>query len=412
MSRRVVVTGLGVIAPNGIGKEEFWGAIESGKSGITRISRFDPSPLTSQCAGEVTGFDPADYIAPKRLKRMDRTSHLAVSAAKMAVEDASLDFNKEDTDKIGVILGVAAGGYGYILEQHNTFLEKGPMRISPFTVIASFSDSSSSQIAIEFNLGGPNFSVSSACSSGVDAIGYAFNAIRRDEMDVAVTGGADAPLSPGIIASFCVVRALSTNNNEPGKASRPFDRKRDGFVLGEGAGILILEELEHAKKRNAHIYAEVLGYGITCDASHITQPRPDGEAAARAIRFALKDANIKAEEINCISAHGTSTPLNDKTETMVIKKIFGNYAYKIPITALKSMIGHLIGGAGPVELIAGVLSMEKGVIPPTINYEHPDPECDLDYVPNEAREAKIDTILKSSFGFGGKNSALVVRGHV
>ncbi len=286
------------------------------------------------------------------------------------------------------------------------------MRINPFTVIASFSDSSSSQIAIEFNLGGPNFSVSSACSSGLDALGYAFNAIRRDEMDLAVTGGADAPLSPGILASFCVVRALSTSNSEPDKASRPFDRKRDGFVLGEGAGILILEELEHAKKRNAHIYAEILGYGITCDASHITQPRPDGEAAARAIRLALKDANIKTEEIDCISAHGTSTPLNDKTETMVIKKIFGNYAYKIPITALKSMIGHLIGGAGPVELIAGVLSMEKGVIPPTINYEYPDPECDLDYVPNQAREAKIDTILKSSFGFGGKNSALVVRRYV
>jgi len=412
MNRRVVVTGLGVIAPNGIGKEEFWGAIKSGRSGITRITKFDPAQFPSQCAGEVNGFDPADYIERKRLKRMDRTSHLAVSAAKMAIEDANLDFKKEDTNKIGVILGIAAAGYGYILEQHHTFLKKGPMRINPFTVIASFSDSSSSQIAIEFNLGGPNFSVSSACSSGVDALGYAFNAIRRDEMDLAVTGGADAPLSPGILASFCVVRALSTSNSEPDKASRPFDRKRDGFVLGEGAGILILEELEHAKKRNAHIYAEVLGYGITCDASHITQPRSDGEAAARAIRLALKDANIKAEEINCISAHGTSTPLNDKTETMVIKKIFGNYAYKIPITALKSMIGHLIGGAGPVELIAGVLSMEKGVIPPTINYEHPDPECDLDYVPNEAREAKIDTILKSSFGFGGKNSALVVRRYV
>ena len=292
MNRRVVVTGLGVIAPNGIGKEEFWGAIKSGKSGITRITRFDPARLTSQCAGEVTGFDPADYIEPKRLKRMDRTSHLAVSAAKMAVEDANLDFTKEDTDRIGVILGIAAGGYGYILEQHHTFLKKGPMRINPFTVIASFSDSSSSQIAIEFNLGGPNFSVSSACSSGVDALGYAFNAIRRDEIDLAVTGGADAPLYPGVMASFCVVRALSTNNDEPDKASRPFDRKRDGFVLGEGAGILILEELEHAKKRNAHIYAEILGYGITCDASHITQPRPDGEAAARAIHLALKDANI------------------------------------------------------------------------------------------------------------------------
>ena len=412
MNRRVVVTGLGVIAPNGIGKEEFWGAIKSGRSGITRITKFDPAPFTSQCAGEVNGFDPADYIERKRLKRMDRTSHLAVSAAKMAVEDANLDFTKEDTDRIGVILGIAAAGYGYILEQHHTFLKKGPMRINPFTVIASFSDSSSSQIAIEFNLGGPNFSVSSACSSGVDALGYAFNAIRRDEIDLAVTGGADAPLFPGVMASFCVVRSLSTNNDEPDKASRPFDRKRDGFVLGEGAGILILEELEHAKKRNAHIYAEILGYGITCDASHITQPRPDGEAAARAIRLALKDANIKAEEINCISAHGTSTPLNDKTETMVIKKIFGNRAYKIPITALKSMIGHLLGGAGPVELIAGILSMENGVIPPTINYEYPDPECDLDYVPNEAREAKIDTILKNSFGFGGKNSALVMRRHV
>ncbi len=409
MERRVVVTGLGVVAPNGIGKEEFWGALESGRSGVARISRFDPAPFPCQCAGEVKGFDPADYIERKRLKRMDRTAHLAFSAAKMAIKDSNLDFKKEDTSKIGVVLGVAAGGYGYILEQQNVFLEKGPMRINPFTVIASFSDSSSSQIAIEFELGGPNFSVSSACSSGLDAIGYVFKAIRSGEMNVAVTGGADAPVFPGILASFCMLRALSTNNSEPEKASRPFDRKRDGFVLGEGAGILILEELEHARERNAHIYAEVLGYGITCDAFHITQPRPDGEAAARAIQLALKDANINPEEIDYISAHGTSTPLNDKNETMVIKKIFGDYAYKIPISAAKSMLGHLIGAAGPVELIAGVLAMEKGLIPPTVNYEHPDPDCDLDYVPNKARKAKIDTILKNSFGFGGKNSALVVR---
>ena len=408
MKRRVVITGLGVVAPNGVGKSSFWNALKEGRSGVRKITRFDPSPFPTQFAGEAD-FDPKEFISHKQLKRMDRTSHLAVSAAKMAVEDGNLKIKDENRERIGVIIGTAMAGHGMILEQHNAFLNKGPMKIDTFTAIASFPDAPSSQISIELGIHGPSFSIATACSSASDAIGYAFNAIRNRELDVVIMGGADSPIFPPILSAFCVLRALSKRNECPEKASRPFDKTRDGFVLGEGAGILILEDLEHALKRKAHIYAEILGFGMTCDAYHMTKPEPSAAQAIRALREALKDANIKPEKVGYVNAHGTSTPLNDKNETFILKEVFGAHAYKLAISSIKSMTGHLIGAAGSVELIGALMVLEEGVIPPTINYETPDPDCDLDYVPNKARKIDVDIVLKNSFGFGGKNSALVVK---
>ncbi len=408
MKRRVVITGLGVIAPNGVGKRAYWDALKQGRSGIRRITRFDPSPFPTQFAGEAD-FDPAKFISFKQLKRMDRTSHLAVSAAKMAVEDAGLKIKDEDPERIGVVVGTAMAGHGKILEQHDVFIKKGPMKIDTFTAIASFPDAPSSQISIELGINGPSFSIATACSSASDAIGYAFNAIRNKDLDTVIMGGADTPIFPPILSAFCVLRALSKRNDAPEMASRPFDKARDGFVLGEGAGILILEDLEHALGRNAHIYGEVLGFGMTCDAYHMTKPEPSGSQAIRALKQALQDANVKPTQIQYINAHGTSTPLNDKNETFIIREVFGKHADMLPISSIKSMIGHLIGAAGSVELIGALMALEEGVIPPTINYETPDSECDLDFVPNKARELKVNTLLKNSFGFGGKNSALVVK---
>ncbi|MFC1667198.1 beta-ketoacyl-ACP synthase II [Candidatus Omnitrophota bacterium] len=408
MKHRVVITGLGVIAPNGVGKKAFWDALKEGRSGIRRITRFDPSPFPTQFAGEVD-FNPTDFISEKQMKRMDRTSHLAVSAAKMAVQDARLNIQDYDPERIGVTIGTAMAGHGMILEQHNEFLKKGPMKISTFTAIASFPDAPSSQISIELGINGPSFSIATACSSASDAVGYAFNAIRNKELDLIVMGGSDAPIFPPILGAFCVLRALSKRNDDPKKASRPFDKARDGFVLGEGAGILVLESLEHALKRDAHIYGEILGFGMTCDAYHMTKPEPSGRQAIRALRHALKDADVRPEEIEYVNAHGTSTPLNDKNETFVLKQIFKDHSYNLAVSSIKSMIGHLIGAAGSVELIGALMALEEGVIPPTINYEIPDADCDLDYVPNKARKKDINLILKNSFGFGGKNSALVVR---
>ncbi|MBU1147150.1 MAG: beta-ketoacyl-ACP synthase II [Candidatus Omnitrophica bacterium] len=408
MKRRVVITGLGVIAPNGVGKRAYWDALKQGRSGVRRITRFDPSPFPTQFAGEAD-FDPAKFISFKQLKRMDRTSHLAVSAAKMAVEDAGLNIKDEDPERIGVVVGTAMAGHGMILEQHEAFLKKGPMKIGTFTAIASFPDAPSSQVSIELGINGPSFSIATACSSASDAIGYAFNAIRNKELDMLIMGGADTSIFPPILSAFCVLRALSKRNDAPEKASRPFDKTRDGFVLGEGAGILILEDLEHALKRNAHIYGEISGFGMTCDAYHMTKPEPSGRQAIRALKQALQDAKVKPDQVQYVNAHGTSTPLNDKNEAFIIKEVFGKHANKIPISSIKSMIGHLIGAAGSVELIGALMALEEGIIPPTINYEAPDPECDLDCVPNKAREAKVDVLLKNSFGFGGKNSALVVK---
>ncbi len=404
----MVVTGLGVVSSIGFGKEAFWKSLCEGRSGVSQIQAFDVTPFTTHFAGEIKNFEPAQYILPKRLKRMDRTSQLAVVSAKMAIEDAGLDPACKGSDKTGVIIGTAMAGHGYILDQHKTLMEKGPMRINPFTALASFPDACASNVSIELGVTGPSFSIATACSSASDACGYAFESIRSGSLDFLLMGGAEASIYPGILAAFCVARALSTRNDMPEKASRPFSRDRDGFVLGEGSGMLVLEEYEHAKNRGAHIYGEILGHGMTCDAYHMTAPHPEGLEAVRAMKMALGNAGVNPEDVDYINAHGTSTPLNDKTETMIIRKVFGDHANKVPISATKSMIGHLIGAAGSVELIATLLAMDRGIIPPTINYTLPDPECDLDYVPNEARKKDIRVAMKNSFGFGGKNSILVL----
>lgn len=408
--RRVVITGVGVVSTIGSGKETFWNGLCQGKSGVSKISAFDTTPFTTHFAGELKNFDPSPYILPKKLKRMDRTTQLAIVASKMAVADAGLDFQKNGTrERTGVIIGTALAGVGYILEQSAVLMQKGPMRINPFTALASFPDACAGNVSIELSVTGPSFSIATACSSASDACGYAFDAIQSGELDFLIMGGAEATIFPGIVASFCVARALSTRNDQPEKASRPFSLDRDGFVLGEGAGMLVLEEYEHAKKRGAHIYAEIFGHGMTCDAYHMTAPDPEGREASRAMQLAMKHAGVGPQDIDYINAHGTSTSLNDKTETLVIKKVFGPRAYEIPISATKSMIGHLIGAAGSVELIATLLAMEHQVIPPTINYTNRDPDCDLDYVPHTARQAKLRIVMKNSFGFGGKNSILILK---
>jgi len=408
--RRIVITGIGVIAPNGSGRDNFWKALETGRSGVSRIQSFDPSKLTAKIAGEVDNADIQPWIDGKRARRIDRNTQLAIIASKQAIEDSGLDIAKEGIqDQMGIVLGTAAGGQQYMLVQDRVLINKGPMRISPFTALNSFPDACASQLAIEFGLRGPSFAISTACSSALDAIGISLDLIRSGRMDYALTGGTEAPVCEPIMAAFCVARALSTQNENPGAASRPFDRNRDGFVMGEGSGMLVLEDYEHAKKRGATIYAEVLGHGMTCDAHHMTAPDSEGTQAIRAMELALKNSGISSDEIDTINAHGTSTPLNDKTETSVIRKVFKDKAKKIPVNAIKSMIGHLIGAAGSVELIASLLGMQKGIIPPTINYSAPDPECDLDYVPNEPRKKAVKTIMKNSFGFGGKNSVLIVR---
>jgi len=406
--RRVVITGLGVLSSIGFGKDAFWESLRLGRSGVSRIEAFDPAEFTTQFAGEIKNFNPADFIDAKRLRRMDRTSQFAVACAKMAVQDAGVDLHCNGRDKTGVIIGTAMAGHGYILEQHRTLMQKGPMKINPFTALASFPDACASNVSIELGVTGPSFSIATACSSASDAGGYAFEAIRSGTVDFLIMGGAEASIYPGILAAFCVARALSTRNEEPQKASRPFSRDRDGFVLGEGAGMLVLEEYEHAKKRGAQIYAEILGHGMTCDAYHMTAPDPEGKEAVRAMQMAMRNAGVNPEDIDYINAHGTSTVLNDKTETMIIKKVFGPRAGKIPISATKSMVGHLIGAAGSVELIATILAMKHAEIPPTINYTVSDPECDLDYVPNQSRKAVIRKAMKNSFGFGGKNSILII----
>lgn len=407
--RRVVITGVGVIASNGIGKEAFWQAICEGKSGIATITSFDPSRFTTRFAGEIRDFKPEEFVHKKNLKRMDRTSHLAVAAAKMAVADADLDPRSNGRDRTGVMIGTAMAGHGYIMDAYECYLKSGPSRVSPFVALASFPDACASQVSIELGVTGPSFSIATACSSASDAIGYAWEAIRSNTVDFIIMGGAEAGIYPGVLAAFCAARALSQRNDEPQKACRPFSLDRDGFVLGEGAGMLVLEEYEHARRRGARIYGEILGHAMTCDAYHMTSPEPEGKEAVRAMELALASAGVGPDEIDYINAHGTSTPLNDKTETMIIKKVFGNRAYQIPVSATKSMVGHLIGAAGSVELIAALLAMEHNLIPPTINYDTPDPECDLDYVPNQARPAQVNTVMKNSFGFGGKNSILVVR---
>ncbi|MDK2984745.1 MAG: 3-oxoacyl-[acyl-carrier-protein] synthase [Clostridia bacterium] len=406
---RVVVTGMGVISPVGIGLENFWQSLVEGKSGVGPITHFDASELSTRIAAEVKDFDAKDYIDRKEAKRMDRFTQFAVAAAKMASQDAGLEMEKLNSDRVGVVLGTGIGGTDTFEKQHKVLQDKGPGRVSPFFVPMMIANMAAGHISINLGAKGPNYTVITACASGTNAIGEAFKLLQRGDADVVITGGTEAAITPMSFSGFCSMKALSTHNDEPQKASRPFDKNRDGFVMGEGSGILILETLEHAKKRGASIYAEIVGYGATADAYHITAPAPEGEGGARAMSNALKDAGLNPSDIDYINAHGTSTPLNDKFETAAIKKVFGDNAKKVAISSTKSMIGHLLGAAGAVELITSILTINKGIITPTINYEERDPECDLDYVPNEAREANVNYALSNSLGFGGNNATLIVK---
>jgi 3-oxoacyl-[acyl-carrier-protein] synthase II len=407
MSNRVVVTGLGIISPVGIGIESFWSNLLDGKSGIGPVTKFDASEMSTKIAGEVKDFNASDYIDKKEAKRMDLYTQYAVSAAKMAVEDSGLDLEKTDLNRMAVILGSGIGGLYTMEEQCRVLVDKGPKRISPFLVPMMIVNMAAGQISITLGAKGPNYAVVSACASGTNAVGDAFNLIQRGSADIAVTGGTEASITPLGFAGFCSMKAMSTRNDEPTKASRPFDRDRDGFVMGEGSVILILESLEHAQKRGAKIYAEVLGYGASADAHHITAPAPEGEGAARAMSIAIRDAGLRPEDIDYINAHGTSTDLNDKYETLAIKQVFGEHAKSVLVSSTKSMTGHLLGAAGALELAVLALAISDNKVPPTINYENPDPECDLDYVPNVYRDKEVNFALSNSLGFGGHNATVV-----
>jgi 3-oxoacyl-[acyl-carrier-protein] synthase II len=407
--RRVVVTGLGTIAPNGIGTETFWENLVNGVSGVDRITRFDPSHHDTKIAGEIKGFDPLLYMEKKEVRRMDLFIHYALAGAILAVDDARLMFDQVERSRVGVLIGTGMGGIPALEESHNTLLEKGPGRISPFFIPSIITNLASGQIAMRFGVRGPNSCVSTACATGNHAIGDSFELIKRNAADVMFAGGSEAVITPLTIGGFCAMRALSTRNDEPQRASRPFDKGRDGFVMGEGAGVMILEELGHALRRGAKIYAELVGYGMSADAYHMTAPEPEGLGAIAAMRLALEDAGLPPEEVDYINAHGTSTPVGDVAETKAIKKVFGEHAYRLAVSSVKSMTGHLLGAAGGVESVATVLTVHHGVIPPTINQDEPDPECDLDYVPNKARQAEVRVALTNSFGFGGTNATLVFK---
>ena len=409
MRRRVVVTGMGLVIPTGIGVKTAWANICDGKSGIGPITRFDPTGFDTKIAGEVKGFNPELYIEKKEIKKMDLFIQYAIAATQEALEDAQLTITPENGERIGVIVGTGLGGLPNIEKCHQVLLERGPSRITPFFIPMVIANLASGQIAIRFGAKGPNTCVVTACATGAHCIGDAFRAIVYGDADAIIAGGTEANITPLTVGGFNAMKALSTRNEEPEKACRPFEKNRDGFVVAEGAGILILEELGFALKRGAKIYAELLGYGYTGDAYHITAPSPDGDGAIRCMRMAIKDAGLAPEEIEYINAHGTSTPLNDLTETIAIKAVFGSHAKRIPISATKSMTGHLLGAAGSTEAIFTILSIYEGILPPTINYEEPDPECDLDYVPNVARRQSIQTAISNAFGFGGTNATLVFR---
>ncbi|MBS4020904.1 MAG: beta-ketoacyl-ACP synthase II [Dethiobacter sp.] len=409
MKRRVVITGLGVVTPLGIGREIFWQNLCAGKSGAAKVSHFDVTDYPTQIGAEVKNFNPLDYIDKKEARRMDRFGQFAVAAARLAVNDARLDTSALDWERAGVSVGSGIGGIQTLEEQMKVLYAKGPRRVSPFFVPMLIANMASGYISIEFGLKGPNTTLVTACATGTHSIGEAVRVIQRDEADVMVAGGSEAAFTPVAFAGFCAMRALSTRNDEPERASRPFDRDRDGFVMGEGAGIVILESLEHALSRGAHIYGEIIGYGTSSDAYHITAPDPTGSGARRCMAMALKDAGIPSTEMDYINAHGTSTDLNDKTETAAIKEVFGEHAYKLVISSTKSMMGHLLGAAGGVEAVASVLAIENSLIPPTINYENPDSECDLDYTPNKAKASPVSVAMSNSFGFGGTNASLIFK---
>lgn len=410
MNHRVVITGMGVVSPLGNDRETFWDALLSGKSGIGPITHFDASQFPSRIAGEVKHFDPLNYMEKKDARRMDRFVQFAVAAAKMALEDAAFDMQSIDPDRVGVYIGSGIGGLNTWEEQHRILLEKGPRRVSPFFIPMMIANMASGQVSIMTGAKGPNSAAISACATGTHAIGDAFRIIQRGEADAMLAGGAEATITPTAFAGFSSMKALSTSrNDEPTKASRPFDRDRDGFVMSEGSGVLLLERLEHAIARGARIYAEVAGYGMSGDAYHLTSPAPGGEGAARCMKRALKDAGLRPEEVGYINAHGTSTDYNDALETMAIKSTFGAHAHEVAISSTKSMTGHLLGAAGAVEAIATALALKDQILPPTINYETPDPECDLDYVPNESRRAEITAAISNSLGFGGHNATIALK---
>jgi 3-oxoacyl-[acyl-carrier-protein] synthase II len=406
---RVVITGLGVVSPSGIGIETLWQNLVNGVSGIGPITRFDASKHDCRIAGEVKGFDPLQWLEKKEARKMDLFIHYAVAAAQMAVEDAGLKVTSEEAERVGVFVGTGMGGVPALEESHRILMEKGPSRISAYFIPSIITNLASGQISMRYGMKGPNSCVCTACATGNHAIGDAFRLVARGNADVMVAGGTEAVITPLTIGGFAAMRALSTRNNEPTRASRPFDKDRDGFVMGEGSGVMILESLEHARQRGARIYAEIVGYGMSADAYHITQPAPDGEGAARSMGLALADAGVRPSEVDYINAHGTSTPTGDVNETQAIKTVFGEHAYKVAVSSTKSMTGHLLGAAGGVESVITVLTILHGQIPPTINYEVPDPDCDLDYVPNTARRLPVRVALTNSFGFGGTNASLVFR---
>ena len=407
-TRRVVITGLGLVTPLGTGVEKTWKALCAGESGIGRITRFDPTGYDAQIAGEVKDFDPAQFIEKKEIKKMDTFIHYAVGASQLAVEDAKLTVAPEEAARVGVYIGSGIGGLGSIEHYHHVLKEKGPGRVSPFFIPMTIINLASGQVAIRLGAKGPNSCAVTACATGNHCIGDATRLIQRDDADVMLAGGAEAAITPLGVAGFASAKALSFRNDEPTKASRPFDKDRDGFVLGEGAGVVVLEELEHARKRGARIYAEVIGYAMNSDAYHITAPPEEGEGAVRCMEMALKDAGVAKTDIGYINAHGTST-MADAIETKAIKQVFGPQAFRIPVSSTKSMTGHLLGAAGGVEAVFSILALHHDILPPTINLEHPDPSCDLDYVPNQARPAHPQVVLSNSFGFGGVNACLLFR---
>jgi 3-oxoacyl-[acyl-carrier-protein] synthase II len=408
-SRRVVVTGLGAVASLGHEVDAFWAGLLAGRSGVDRVSLFDPTPYASHVGAEVRGWDAADHMDPKEARRNDRYTHFGFVAAKQACRDAGLEMGREDPDRVGVMIGSGIGGMYTYESQLKVLAERGPRKISPFTIPSLIGNMCSGLFAIELGARGPNFGVVSACATGTHALGEAAHAIRRGDVDVMVAGGSEAAITPFAYASFCAMKAMSTRNDEPRRASRPFDRGRDGFVMGEGAGVLVLESLEHARARGARIYCELAGYAATCDAYHITQPDPEGKGLSMAMRRALAAAGLEPSAIDYINAHGTSTPYNDKFETLAIKRVFGEHARRVAISSTKSMTGHLLGAAGGIESVICVRALTAQAIPPTINLDDPDPDCDLDYVPGHAREVRLRAVLSNNLGFGGQNSSIVFR---
>lgn len=407
--RRVVVTGVGLVTPLGIGVAESWKGLVEGRSGIGRITQFDASAFPTRIAGEIEGFNPEDYIEPKEVKKMDRFIHLAVAASDMAVRDSGLKVTEANAEKVGVIIGAGMGGLPAIEHYHTVLLEKGPRRITPFFIPMLIINLASGQVSIKFGAKGPNSAVATACATGSHSIGDAYRIIQRGEADAMIAGGTESVITALGIGGFNAMKALSVRNDEPEKASRPFDRDRDGFVMGEGAGVMILESLGHALSRGARIYAEVSGYGMTADAYHITSPAPEGEGAARCMEIALRDGGIRPSEVDYINAHGTSTRYGDELESSAVKKVFGEHAHKLAISSTKSMTGHLLGAAGGVEAVICILSMLNNIVPPTINLDNPDPQCDLDYVPHKARQMTVNCAMSNSFGFGGTNACLIFK---